>query len=151
MAPDHLRRFTFCFLHSLSKATAIPSFNNNTQRISQSAQQCSAAWSVLVLKMGLFRSNLGSEAQTVKLHHRRLRNSPIPNFIEIGHWALQVGDYFYELAAPLEARRPMVLDHLADHWSGPVQWTNGPDQSEVLMNGPELVQGIWTTGPDQWS
>ena len=43
---------------------------------------------------------------------------------------------------PPQARRPMVLDHLADYWSGPVQWTNGPDQSEVLIYDPRLIQGV---------
>ena len=43
----------------------------------------------------------------------------------------------------------MVLDQLADYWSEPVQWTNSPDQSEVLVNGPGPVQGQWTIGPDQ--
>ncbi len=44
--------------------------------------------------------------------------------------------YMPYLTTGITARRPMVLDHLADHWSGPVQWTNGPDQSEILINGP---------------
>ncbi len=34
----------------------------------------------------------------------------------------------------------MVVDHLADYWSGPVQWTNSPEQSEVLIYGPRPVQ-----------
>ena len=50
--------------------------------------------------MGLFHRDIGSKAQVVKLHHRRLRHSPIPNTIRFAHWAIQVGDYFYELAAP---------------------------------------------------
>ena len=49
---------------------------------------------------GLFHRDKGSEAQIIKLHHRRLRHSPTPNSIRLAHWALQVGDYFYELAAP---------------------------------------------------
>ncbi|KAL8818260.1 MAG: hypothetical protein Q9191_007981 [Dirinaria sp. TL-2023a] len=50
--------------------------------------------------MGLFHSDIGSEAQTIKIHHRRLRNTPLPNSIRFAHWALQVGDLFYEVAAP---------------------------------------------------
>ena len=55
---------------------------------------------VLGTKMGVFRRDKGSKAQIIKLHHRRLRHTPIPNEIRFAHWALQVGDHFYEIAAP---------------------------------------------------
>ncbi len=41
--------------------------------------------------------------------------------------------YMPYLTTGITARRSMVLDHLAD-------------QSEILINGPGLVQGVWT-GP----
>lgn len=50
--------------------------------------------------MRLLPSDKGSKIQAIKIHHRRLRHLPTPNSIKFAHWALQVGDYFYEIAAP---------------------------------------------------
>ena len=52
--------------------------------------------------MGLFKREKGDIEQPVRIHFRRLRHWHGPNAKHIAHWALQVGDYFYELAAPAD-------------------------------------------------
>ncbi|KAL9081123.1 MAG: hypothetical protein Q9159_007413 [Coniocarpon cinnabarinum] len=43
------------------------------------------------------------EAQDVKFLYRRLKLNPTVNVRRFAHWALQVGDYIYELAEPADA------------------------------------------------
>ena len=46
---------------------------------------------------------IGPVDQIVKIHYRKLRYNPIYNIPSVAHWALQVGEYIYELAAPAKA------------------------------------------------
>ena len=77
--------------------------------------------------MGLLHRNHGSEAQIIKIHHRRLRNTPLPNSARFAHWALQVGDYFYVVAAP---PKDIVKLKLVDDRINEIQGMSGEDDQD---------------------
>lgn len=60
--------------------------------------------------MGFFKNDKSAAVQPVKVHYRKLRGYHGPNAIKIAHWALQVGEYFYELAEPADDVAALVTE-----------------------------------------
>lgn len=81
--------------------------------------------------MGFFHSDIGSEPRIIRIHHRRLRNVPLPNSTRYAHWALQVGDYFYEVAAPPKDFLKLILQ---DGLNDEIQSTSEDDDQDYDDN-----------------
>ena len=94
--------------------------------------------------MGLFRHkarHIGPVVQDVKIHYRKLRGVPLPNSARLAHWALQVGEYIYEIATPAKdiAVMKQTLE-LREALKGKVEHGDEDYDDEELLKNMSMEQ-----------
>ena len=79
---------------------------------------------------------IGLVDQVVKTHYRKLRINPLYNSVTVAHWALQAGEYMYEVAAPADAilAQSITLEIREGIRQKALQGDEDYDEDEMLEN-----------------